>query len=125
MGAIEIRFEVFFEDRLRRGVHKERVVQECLFRYDGIVACSCQNPKLLHLSCSHIITPSAESEVLHGPFVSEYLKKETIASPWEREAYGIAMFGPFTYNNEQVLCVPNPATKRGGPGCWPTCRIIT
>jgi hypothetical protein len=91
-------------------------VQECLFRYDGIVACSCQNPKLLHLPCSHIITASAESGVLHGLFVSKYFKKETIASPWERETYGIAMFGLFTYNNEQVLCIPDPTTMRAGPG---------
>lgn len=55
MGTHEQRFEVACKDRIGRGVHRERVVQEFFFWPDGIVRCSCMKPNLLHLPCSHVI----------------------------------------------------------------------
>jgi hypothetical protein len=40
-GTMDIRSEVFCKDQQRRGVRRERVVQECLFRDNGTVAYSC------------------------------------------------------------------------------------
>jgi hypothetical protein len=96
MGTIDLGFEVFCKDKVRRGVPRERVVQECLFKDDGIVACSFQKPMLLQLPCSHVIATCAESAVLYGPFMSEFFKKDAITSAWAREVYGVAMFRPFT-----------------------------
>jgi hypothetical protein len=61
--------------------------------------------------------------MLYGSFMSEHFKKETIASTWEQELYGVAIFRPFTQNNKQVLYIPDPATERGNPRCRPTCYI--
>jgi hypothetical protein len=123
MGTLDLRFEVFCKDRQRHGVRHQRVVQECLFKDDDIIAYSCQNPILLHLPCSHVIVACVVSRQQHGRFVSEYFKKEAIASAWAQEVFGVAMFEPFTQNNEEVLYVPDPATKRGCRGHQLTLRI--
>jgi hypothetical protein len=113
----------FCKDRLRHGVRRERIVQECLFRDDDIVAYSCQKPRLLHLPCSHVIVSCAESTVLYAPFVSNYFKKEAITSTWTKEVFRVEMFRPFPQNNKQVLYIPDPATKRDDPGYRST-RLI-
>src|SRR6266498_2104698 len=83
MGTKQQRFEVACKDRYRRGVRKERVVQECLLREDGTTACMCHKPKLLHLPCSHVIAACVESGVQLRSFVSPYFTKEAVASTWE------------------------------------------
>src|SRR5438132_12519938 len=40
MGTTQQRFEVACKDRCRRGVRRERVVQECLLRENGMAACT-------------------------------------------------------------------------------------
>src|SRR5438105_5722516 len=61
MGTREQRFEVTCKDRSRRGVRRERVLQECLLREDGTAACTCHKPKLLHLPCSHVIAARCQN----------------------------------------------------------------
>jgi hypothetical protein len=51
--------EVFYKYILRRGVYRELVLQECLFRNDGILACSCPKPRLLHRSRIEFHRPPA------------------------------------------------------------------
>src|SRR5438128_708954 len=96
MGTRQQRFEVACKDICHRGVRKERVVQECLLREDGTAICMCHKPKLLHLPCSHVIAVCVESGVQPTSFVSPYFTKETVASTWEHEIYGIEVFGTFT-----------------------------
>src|SRR6266542_6321103 len=62
MGTRQQRFEVACKDKYRRGVRRERVVQGCLLREDGITACTCHKPKLLHLPCLHVIAARAISQ---------------------------------------------------------------
>ena len=61
MGTRQQRFKVACKDRCHRGVHKERMVQECLLREDGTAACTCHKPKLLHLPCSHVIAARCQN----------------------------------------------------------------
>src|SRR5438105_982296 len=75
MGTRKQRFEVACKDRSRRGVRRERVLQECLLREDGTAACTCHKPKLLHLPCSHVIAACVESGVQPRSFVSPYFTK--------------------------------------------------
>src|SRR5438105_3323380 len=96
MGTRQQRFEVACKDRYRRGVRRERVVQECLLREDGTAASTCHKPKLLHLPCSHVIAACVESGVQPTSFVSPYFTKEAVASTWEHEIYRIRVFGTFT-----------------------------
>src|SRR5207244_2178831 len=91
MGTRQQRFEVACKDRCRRGVRRERVVQECLLREDGSAACTCHKPKLLHLPCSHVIAVCVESKVQPRSFVSPCFTKEAVASIWEHEIYGIGV----------------------------------
>src|SRR6266511_952872 len=123
MGTREQRFEVACKDRSRRGVRRERVLQECLLREDSTAACTCHKPKLLHLPCSHVIAACVESGVQPRSFVSPYFTKEAVASTWEHELYGIGVFGMFTQENTQVWYIPDPETKRTGPGRRQTRRI--
>src|SRR6266542_1946068 len=69
IGTRQQRFEVACKDRSRRGVRRERVVQECLLREDGTAACTCHKTKVLHLPCSHIIAACVESGVQPTTFV--------------------------------------------------------
>ncbi|WVZ82417.1 hypothetical protein U9M48_029683 [Paspalum notatum var. saurae] len=78
MGTMERRYEVACNDRSRRGVRRERVVQECLLRDDGSVVCTCQKPRLLHLPCSHVIAACQETGIRSSSYVSAYFKKETV-----------------------------------------------
>jgi hypothetical protein len=82
MGTMDMRFEVGCKDRLRRGVRRERVVQECLLRGDGSASCTCHKSRLLHLPCSHVIAACAEIGMSTSSFVSTYFKNETIAAVW-------------------------------------------
>lgn len=123
MGCMEHRFEVTCRDRVRRGVHRERIVQECLLRNDGTAACTCHKPRLLHLPCSHVIASCVECGILPYNFVSSYYKKETIVATWTQEVYGIGIFGPFTEARRDVLYVPDPSTKRDIAGRRPSRRI--
>ncbi|WVZ72214.1 hypothetical protein U9M48_020712, partial [Paspalum notatum var. saurae] len=91
MGTREHRFEVACKDRSRRGVRRERTVQECLIGNNGIIHCSCFKPQLLHLPCSHVLAACREVSIDPTTFVSAYYKKETIAAIWEQELYGYGM----------------------------------
>src|SRR5438128_6389041 len=115
MGTRQQRFEVACKDRYHRGVRRERVVQECLLREDGMAACTCHKPKLLHLPCSHVIAACVESGVQPTTFVSPYFTKEAVACTWDQEIYGIGVFGTFTQNRAQPCYIPDPATVRNGP----------
>src|SRR5438045_8702703 len=99
MGTRQQSFEVACKDIYRRGVRRERVVQECLLREDSTAACTCHKPKLLHLPCSHVIAACVESEVQPTTFVSPYFTKEAVACTWDQEIYGIGLFGWFTHNH--------------------------
>ena len=123
MGTLEQRFEVSCKDRVRQGMRRERVVQECILRGDGTASCTCHKPKLLHLPCSHVIAACIESAVFRATFVSPYFKKETIVAVWAQEVYGIGILGPFTQNQPPILYVPDPDRKRAGPGRRQTRRI--
>src|SRR6266540_3328500 len=123
MGTRQQRFEVACKDRCRRGVRRDRVVQECLLREDGTAACTCHKPKLLHLPCSHVIAACVESGVQPTSFVSPYFTKEAVTSTWEHEIYGIRVFGMFTQNHAQPFYIPDPETKKRGPGRRQTRRI--
>ncbi len=123
MGTRQQRFEVACKDRSRRGVRRERVVQECLLREDSTAACTCHKPKLLHLPCSHVIAACVESGVQPTTFVSPYFTKEAVACTWDQEIYGIGVFGTFTHNRAQPCYIPDPATVRKGPGRPKTRRI--
>src|SRR5438105_13057529 len=123
MGTRQQRFEVACKDRSRRGVRRERVVQECLLRADGTAACTCHKPKLLHLPCSHVIAACVESRVQPTSFVSPYFTKEAVASTWEHEIYGIGVFGTFTQNHAQPFYIPYADTKKRGPSQRQTRRI--
>src|SRR5436190_2305252 len=123
MGTREQRFEVACKDRSRRGVRRERVLQECLLREDGTAACTCHKPKLLHLLCSHVIAACVEFGVQPTSFVSPYFAKEIVVSTWEHEIYEIGVFGTFTQNHAQPFYIPDPDTKKRGPGCRQTRRI--
>src|SRR5438105_582742 len=79
-GTRQQRFEVACKDICRRGVRRERVGQECLLREDGMAACTCHKPKMLHLPCSHVIAACVESGVQPRSFVSPYFTKEAVAS---------------------------------------------
>ena len=116
MGTLEQRFEVSCKDRVRQGLRRQRVVQECIMRGDGTASCTCHKPKLLHLPCSHVIAATIESAVFPATFVSPYFKKETIVAVWAQEVYGIGILGPFTQNQPPILYVPDPDRKRAGPG---------
>src|SRR6266540_2382625 len=64
-----------------------------------------------------------ESGVQPISFVSPYFTKEAIASTWEHEIYGIGVFGTFTQNHAQPFYIPDPETKKRGPGRQQTRRI--
>src|SRR6266540_2625935 len=123
MGTRQQRFEVACKDRCRRGVRRERVVQECLLREDDTAACTCHKPKLLHLPCSHIIAACVESGVQPATFVSPYFTKKAVACTWNQEIYGIGVFGTFTQNRAQPWYIPDPETKKKGDGNRQTCHI--
>ena len=115
MGTHEQRFQVACKDRTGRGVHRKRVVQECLFRPDGGVYCSCMKPNLLHLPCSHVIAACGECGLQPRVFVSSYFSKESALNTWWQEIHGVGILGPFTEENNPKMYEPDPATKKG-PG---------
>ena len=94
-GTMEHRFEVLCKDRTGRCIRRDRVVQESLITVDGKAFCTCMKPKLLHLTCSHIIAACAESGLQAVVFVSPYFSKEASVSTWGHEVYGIGIVGPF------------------------------
>ncbi|WVZ95563.1 hypothetical protein U9M48_041309 [Paspalum notatum var. saurae] len=99
MATREQRFEVACKDTSRRGVRRERTVQECLIGNNGIIHCSCFKPQLLHLPCSHVLAACREVSVDPTTFVSAYYKKETIAATWKQELYGYGMVRTYTELN--------------------------
>ena len=115
MGTHEQRFHVACKDRRGRGVHRRRVVQECLFRPDGGVHCSCMKPLLLDLRCSHVIAACGECGLQPRSFVSPYFSKESALNTWWQEIHGVGILGPFTEENNPKMYEPDPATKKG-PG---------
>jgi hypothetical protein len=123
MGTMQQRYEVACRGRLRRGVRRERVIQECLLREDGTAFCSCHKPYLLHVPCSHVIAACRESALDTSIFVSEYFLKGTIAQCWSQEVYGVGIFGPFVGQNDHVMYIPDPASKKGGRGRRQSRRI--
>ena len=56
-------------------------------------------------------------------FVSPYFTKEAITCTWDQEIYGIGVFGTFTQNRAQPWYIPDPETKKKGPGRRQTRRI--
>ncbi|WVZ89110.1 hypothetical protein U9M48_035563 [Paspalum notatum var. saurae] len=88
MGTREHRFEVSCRDRSRRGVHRERMVQESLIGNDGTILCSCMTPTLLHLPCSHVLAACREVSVDPTNFVSTFYMKRAIAATWNQEVFG-------------------------------------
>ena len=64
-----------------------------------------------------------ESGVHPTSFVSPYFTKEAVASTWEHEIYRIGVFGTFTQNHAQPWYIPDPETKKKGPGHRQACRI--
>ncbi len=123
MGTTQQRYEVVCRARLRRGVRRERVTHECLRRKNGTASCSCRKPYLLHMPCSHVIAACRESALDISIFVSEYFLKGTIAQCWNQEVYGIGILGPFVARSGHVMYIPDPASKRGGPGRRQSRRI--
>ena len=113
MGTMERRYEVACNDRSRRGVRRERVVQECLLRDDGTAVCTCHKPRLLHVPCSHVIAACQETGIRSSCYVSPYFKKEAVQSVWAQEVYGMGILGPFTQKHVPTFYIPDPETKRG------------
>ena len=91
---MEHRFEVLCKDRTGRGIRRDMVVHESLITVDGKSFCSCIKPKLLHLSCSHLIAACAEFGLQAGVFVSPYFSKEAAVSTWvaARSIYIFVMY---------------------------------
>ena len=89
------------------------MVQESLITVDGKAFCTYMKPKLLHLPCSHLIAVCAESGLQPGVFVSPYFSKETAASTWGHEVYGVGIVGPFIQDNENKMFISDPVTKKG------------
>ncbi|WVZ78258.1 hypothetical protein U9M48_025999 [Paspalum notatum var. saurae] len=112
LGTRENRFEVSCRDRSRRGVHRERTVQETVIGNDGTAHCSCMKPTLLHLPCSHILAACRELSVDPTNFVSTFYTKGAIAATWNQELFGYGMVRAYTAPNEQKWYIPNPALKR-------------
>src|SRR6266540_1228064 len=56
-------------------------------------------------------------------FVSPYFTKEAVACTWDQEIYGIRVFETFTQNRAQPWYIPDPETKKKGPGRRQTCHI--
>jgi hypothetical protein len=77
-GTQELKFEVSPKDRARRGMRRQTHVKECILKFDGTCCCSCMRPKLLHLSCSHVMAACAD--IRQDIYVSYYFRKEIIAS---------------------------------------------
>ncbi|WVZ50495.1 hypothetical protein U9M48_001741, partial [Paspalum notatum var. saurae] len=123
MGTREHRFEVSCRDRSRRGVRRERTVQECLLGNDGTIHCTCMKPTLLHLPCSHVLAACREVSVDPINFVSTFYTKGAIAATWNQEVFGYGMVSTYTGPNEQKWYIPNPSLKRGDKGRRQTRRI--
>src|SRR5438128_11696087 len=64
-----------------------------------------------------------ESGVQPTTFVSPYFTKKAVACTWDQEIYGIGVFGMFTQNRAQPWYIPDPETKKKGPGHQQTRRI--
>jgi hypothetical protein len=79
-GTQELKFEVAPKDRARRGIRRHTPVKECILKFDGSCCCSCIRPKLLHISCSHVMAACADIGHPVDIYVSHYFKKEIIAS---------------------------------------------
>ncbi|WVZ66532.1 hypothetical protein U9M48_015737 [Paspalum notatum var. saurae] len=112
LGTRENRFEVSCRDRSRRGVRRERTVQETVIGNDGTAHCSCMKPTLLHLPCSHVLAACRELSVDPTNFVSTFYTKGAIAATWNQELFGYGMVRAYTAPNEQKWYIPNPALKR-------------
>ncbi|WVZ91281.1 hypothetical protein U9M48_037472 [Paspalum notatum var. saurae] len=97
LGTRENRFEVSCRDRSRRGVHRERTVQETVIGNDGTAHCSCMKPTLLHLPCSHILAACRELSVDPTNFVSTFYTKGAIAATWNQELFGYGMVRAYTH----------------------------
>jgi hypothetical protein len=123
MGTRDQRFEVACRGRAQRGLHRNRVVHECVIHQDGRVHCSCYKPTLLHKPCSHVIAACREADIQFTQFVSVYYRKESIAAVWNQEVYGFAMVGTFTKENVNTLYIPDPETKITHRGRRKTRRI--
>ena len=123
IGTRELRFEITCKGRSSRGIHRNRVVHECILTHEGSIQCSCFKPTLLHKPCSHVIAACREASIAPMTFVSNYYKKETIAAVWEQEVYGFAMVDNFVQEPEQPVLIPDPATKICHRGRRQTRRI--
>ncbi|WVZ88213.1 hypothetical protein U9M48_034757 [Paspalum notatum var. saurae] len=111
LGTRENRFEVSCRDRSRRGVRRERTVQETVIENDGTAHCSCMKPTLLHLPCSHVLAACRELSVDPTNFVSTFYTKGAIAATWNQELFGYGMVRAYTAPNEREMVHSKPSTK--------------
>ncbi|WVZ95908.1 hypothetical protein U9M48_041614 [Paspalum notatum var. saurae] len=112
MGTRENMFEVSCRDRSRRGVRRERTVQESLIGNDGTIHCSCMKPALLHLPCSHVLAACRELSVDPTNFVSTFYTKGAIASTWNQELFRYGMVRAYTAPNPLKWYIPDPSLKK-------------
>ncbi|WVZ90564.1 hypothetical protein U9M48_036855 [Paspalum notatum var. saurae] len=103
LGTRENRFEVSCRDRSRRGVRRERTVQETVIGNDGTAYCSCMKPTLLHLPCSHVLAACRDLSVDPTNFVSTFYTKGAIAATWNQELFGYGMVRAYTAPNEREM----------------------
>ena len=98
------------------GGRREKHVQECILRTDACI-CSCQKPKLLHLSCTHVIVACFEAGGLQPRlYVSQYFLKESIFMTWRNEIYGFRILGDFITDpgyNASYIPDPDPEMFQG------------
>jgi len=107
MGTMERRFEVTCKGRSNRGMHRNRMVHECVLAQDGTIHCSCYKPTLLHKSCSHVIAACREAGVQPGSFISAYYRKDTIAALWNQEVFAFAMVDTYVQENALKIYIPD------------------
>ena len=123
MGTRERRFEVICKGRSNRGMHRNRVVHECLLAENGTIHCSCYKLTLLHKPCSHVIAACREAGIEPGSFVSTYYMKDTIAAAWNQEVFGFAMVDMYVQENANKVYILDPAIMIAHRGRRKTRRI--
>ena len=83
--------------------------------------CTCNKPKLLHLSCSHVLAACGQLGMDAISFVSPFFLKESVLNTWTGELMGFRSMGNFNSVNPAERCyIPNPEhmrTSRGRRQC--------